>query len=144
MTDHLKTLRELVATGEQNGARDCLVLELRAALLHKFRERTDEGKSFDGADLDSIMREYALTMAERADDIAAAANARDAIKALLAERDAMRAVVEAAKAFQQHETKCQQNQDAGKLKDHIVKRLELLAELYAALRDLETKEAEDA
>lgn len=50
------------------------------------------------------------------------------------------ALVKATSAFRRHEAKCQANQDAGNLKDHVVKRLELLGETYAALDALLTNQ----
>lgn len=50
------------------------------------------------------------------------------------------ALVKAVGVFRQHEGRCQTNQDAGNLKDHVVRRLELLGETYAALDALLTNQ----
>jgi len=52
------------------------------------------------------------------------------------------ALVKVTSAFRRHEAKCQANQDAGNLKDHVVKRLELLGEMYDALDTLLTNQPE--
>ena len=72
------------------------------------------------------------------DDSGLAKQGRDRAAAALATQPPsdLVALVKAVGAFRQHEAKCQENQDAGNLKDHVVKRLELLGEMYDALDTL--------
>lgn len=55
---------------------------------------------------------------------------REKLREITVRIDHLEKIAQAVRAFREHEGKVQENQDAGNLKDHVVKRMELLQVVY--------------